>query len=1287
MSKINAHPDHLRRSGSKLSDFGGKLAEGGQKLETAGQNLVSHASSDRSGVGAVVAKAMGRGVQITGKVFSEGGRVVEGAGKRLGTTADLYEEADGQGTSRLRRLHPDAKGDIDPMGGGSRAGSRVGGSRGSERSARQQVGEDTRPGGIPKVKKCTGGDPVDLVTGDVLMTQLDLALPGVLALLLSRTHQSSYRAGRLFGPSWASTLDQRLEIDAEGVVFVGEDGLLLAFPTPDADPVLPADGPRWPLRRARDGYVLADLDAGRELAFAADGSLTWIGDRIGHRVEFDRDASSSPTRLRHSGGYVVDVVTADGLVVGLSAGGAPVARYGYDEDRNLVEVADPEGRSYRFDYDAAGRLTQWTDRNGHSYRYRYDATGRCVAGEGDDGLLNATFDYGDTVTTMTNSLGQATTYHFNDALQVVKIVDPLGGETVSEWDAYDRLLARTDPLGRTTRYEYTVTGYLHRLTRPDGTQTVAVYGENRLPDIVVEPDGAQWRRAFDHNGNTIAVTDPTGTMTRLDYDEHGHIAAVTDPTGATTRFECDAAGQILAVTDPLGAVTRYERNDLGQVVAVTDALGGLTRFSWTVDGRPTERVLPDGTVERWTYDGEGNETSYTNGIGQTVTTEYGGFDLPLAGTEPGGARTAYAYDTELRLTTVTDPAGLVWRYEHDAAGNIVGETDVNGRHQAYTRDAAGQILTRTNVAGQITTFTHDVLGRLVRRESADAVTTFAYDPADRLIQATNQDAELTFTRDVLGQVIAETCEGRTLLSAFDAMGRKVACTTPTGAVSRWSYDPTGLATQLTAGGQTLSFGYDAAGNETTRRFGTATLTQTWDVNHRLHTQALTIAGPAGQERLVQRRAYRLRADSAVTAIVDQLAGIREFDLDLAGRVTAVTAPDHREQYAYGPNGVLTGPDRTHAGTLPRAAGASRYDHDGQGRAVARHTRTLSGQTRTWRYAWNGDDRLVAVTTPDGIAWRYRYDPLGRRIAKLRLGPDGQIAEQTVFVWDGATLVEQIHSGGQALTWDYQPGGFTPITQTERIQTPQEWVDSRFYAIVTDLIGTPHELVDPYGTVAWRQPAALWGGQLTAPAQQTQCPLRFPGQYFDPETGNNYNLFRYYDPEAASYLAPDPLGLDAGPNPNAYVPNPIGWLDPLGLAGCDDPRNQPGRATGAGDLPDVNGKWLRGSHGNAGRIPGQIARQLQGQQFNTFDDFRKAFWKAVGNDPQLSSQFSPSNVRRMQNENAPIAHSSQHVGKVKSYALHHVTPIQHGGAVYDMRNIVVVTPQFHRDVLDRGYHFG
>jgi len=78
---------------------------------------------------------------------------------------------------------------------------------------------------------------------------------------------------------------------------------------------------------------------------------------------------------------------------------------------------------------------------------------------------------------------------------------------------------------------------------------------------------------------------------------------------------------------------------------------------------------------------------------------------------------------------------------------------------------------------------------------------------------------------------------------------------------------------------------------------------------------------------------------------------------------------------------------------------------------------------------------------------------------------------------------------------------------------------------------------------------------------------------------------------------------------------------------------------------------------------------------------------VGNDQHLASQFAPHNVSAVKDGLAPHARQSQHVGNVGYYALHHTTPIQHGGAVYDMRNIVVVTPQFHRDVLDRGYHYG
>jgi len=78
-------------------------------------------------------------------------------------------------------------------------------------------------------------------------------------------------------------------------------------------------------------------------------------------------------------------------------------------------------------------------------------------------------------------------------------------------------------------------------------------------------------------------------------------------------------------------------------------------------------------------------------------------------------------------------------------------------------------------------------------------------------------------------------------------------------------------------------------------------------------------------------------------------------------------------------------------------------------------------------------------------------------------------------------------------------------------------------------------------------STVWGS--TVGTGTTACPLRFPGQYEDDETGLHYNYFRYYDPRTSRYASPDPLGLDGGADPAAYVPNPLFWTDPFGLTPC------------------------------------------------------------------------------------------------------------------------------------------
>jgi RHS repeat-associated protein len=78
-------------------------------------------------------------------------------------------------------------------------------------------------------------------------------------------------------------------------------------------------------------------------------------------------------------------------------------------------------------------------------------------------------------------------------------------------------------------------------------------------------------------------------------------------------------------------------------------------------------------------------------------------------------------------------------------------------------------------------------------------------------------------------------------------------------------------------------------------------------------------------------------------------------------------------------------------------------------------------------------------------------------------------------------------------------------------------------------------------------------------------LRMQGQYLDRETGLHYNLFRYYDPDSARFTQQDPIGL-AGIKLYQYAPNPLGWIDPLGLK-CSHSAKNPKEFHAA-----INDKW-------------------------------------------------------------------------------------------------------------------
>ncbi|MEW1719393.1 putative T7SS-secreted protein [Streptomyces sp. NPDC093109] len=1051
-----------------------------------------------------------------------------------------------------------------------------------------------------------GTDPVDLASGRMFLPQTDVALPGTLPLVFTRRVESGYSAGRFFGVSWSSTVDERLEIDAVGVIHVTADGLLLTYPHPVPGVPTRTDtgASRDLLTREENGdYTVTDPDTGLIRHFAAspgsepgddgDAWLVQTTDRNGHTLTIDRTDDGTPQALVHSAGYHLRVSTAEDRVTRLALvtgddAPTPLMAYGYT-DGNLTTVTKPSGATLTFAYDERRRVTAWTDSNDSRYDYVYDDRDRVIAEGGEAGHFQLTLAYseptpepmpaptpeptpgpgpttGHRVTTLTTADGATTRHLIDDRCRVLATTDPLGHTTRFTYDARGNQLTRTDPLGRTTAFAYDEDGRLVGVVHPDGGELHAVRGPSGLVTQLTEPGGARHHQEFDERGNRIARTDPAGHTTRYAYDSAGRITSVTDALGNVTAVRCDPAGLPLEITDPLGGTTRYVRDALGRPVRMPDPLGAVTHLRWTADGELASRTGPDGATESWTYDGEGNRLTHTDPIGGITRFEYTHFDLLTARTGPDGARYEFTHDAELRLTQVANPQGLTWSYAYDPAGRLISETDFDRRTVAYTLDPAGQLAARDTPLGETIAYAHDPLGRVIRKDAAGAVTTYTYDRAGRLTEAGGPDGELIYQYDRRGQVKTELADGRATTYAYDVLGRRVHRTTPTGRRTTYAYDAADRVTGLTSGDHRVTVAHDAAGRELERAFGdTLTLTSAWDEAGRLTSQGAIAAG-----EVLNTRTYTYRADGHLTALDDTLRGPHRFDLDETGRVTAVTAANWTETYAYDaagnqtsaswpvshPGHEATGP-RAYTGTAITRAGGVRYEHDAAGRITLRQKTRLSRKPDTWRYEWDAEDRLTAVTTPDGTRWRYRYDPLGRRTAKQRLADDGRtVVEETRFTWDGTTLCEQTTIGVAlphtvALTWDHQ--GLRPLTQTERILAPdasQNAIDERFFAIATDLIGTPTELIDESGTLAWRTRTTLWGTTTWARTSSAYTPLRFPGQYYDPETGLHYNHHRHYDPETARYLTPDPLGLTPAPNPAAYVHNPHTWSDPLGLAPSD-----------------------------------------------------------------------------------------------------------------------------------------
>lgn len=134
------------------------------------------------------------------------------------------------------------------------------------------------------------------------------------------------------------------------------------------------------------------------------------------------------------------------------------------------------------------------------------------------------------------------------------------------------------------------------------------------------------------------------------------------------------------------------------------------------------------------------------------------------------------------------------------------------------------------------------------------------------------------------------------------------------------------------------------------------------------------------------------------------------------------------------------------------------------------------------------------------------------------------------------------------------------------------------------------------------------------------------------------------------------------------------------------RRRPGVAHSTGSLIPAGSSWLGESNASGAGIPREIADRLRGRYFANSDRFREALWKAIADTPSLASQFDPRDLVRMRNGGAPIAPQGTWHGGLRNYIVHHTNPIGRGGRVYDMSNMLIVTPLLHQQILDPRLHF-
>jgi RHS repeat-associated protein len=755
---------------------------------------------------------------------------------------------------------------------------------------------------------------------------------------------------------------------------------------------------------------------------------------------------------------------------------------------------------------------------------------------------------------------------------------------------------RTD-VAQTTTYSY----YMTASAANCGAPGAACHQPGDLHTVTDAQGHVITIASYDADGRPTRITDANGVNTDLTYTPRGWLASRT-VGGAQTSFTYTAYGSLQTITDADGVITTYGYDPAHRLTKITDALGNYIQYTLDAAGNKTAEQVYDssGTLHKSvsrTFNSLGQLTSVVDGLNHTVfnaasSTSYDANGNLVQSSDALGIQrqlgydalnrlkqtiddyhgldwvaynttTAYQYDSLDRLTQVTDPSNLNTTYSYDGLSNETGQQSPDTGTTSRTFDAAGNVLTRTDAKSKTATYTYDALNRPLTVSYADSTQNVAYRydepssitgcatsyPVGHLTRVVEHTVSTVYCYDAQGRVVDkhQTIAGirrDSVHYVYTAAGRLNSVVYPSGTQVTYDRDSDGRIQDMRVtpyhGTERMvvsSVSYLPFGPVAGYILGNGqAITRIYDANYQL----TDLLSPAFSLHLAR------DAMGDITAIGDSpgaLPATESYTYDPLYRLTQITEPDGTalQSITYNRTG-----DRTSKAGYGLATGDYSYN-DGTHQLVGTgnssravdavgNTTGLSQAGTTYGFGYSDRNRLVVAQLAGTTVGTYLYDANNERILKTANNTNTRF----VYNEDNQLLGDY---GSDIRDYIWMDG--IPVANLDTTSTGRS-----FTYVTVDELGTPRAIANSRGVTVWQWPykGNAWGEQAPTSSGYTYN-LRFPGQYFDAETGLNYNVNRDFDSSTGRYIESDPNGLFGNQlSTYAYVDDsPLVDTDPFGLA--------------------------------------------------------------------------------------------------------------------------------------------